>query len=112
MWVTFIGAWVTMMLGSLPQQDVFQRVTSAKSANIAIAGSLLGATIYFCFTFVPMFTAMVVVAFLLLSEPDFGAMMVIMSIAMGVLFLGGINLRIFSGLAVMVVGAIEVSNYM
>jgi len=57
MWVTFIGAWVTMMLGSLPQQDVFQRVTSAKSANIAIVGSLLGATIYFCFTFVPMFIA-------------------------------------------------------
>ncbi|MCW5576042.1 MAG: sodium:solute symporter family protein [Burkholderiales bacterium] len=57
MWLTFIGALFTMMLGSLPQQDVFQRVTSAKSANIAIWGSLLGAGIYFCFTFVPMFIA-------------------------------------------------------
>jgi SSS family transporter len=57
MWLTFIGAWVTMMLGSIPQQDVFQRVTSAKSAKIAIAGSVLGASIYFCFTFVPMFIA-------------------------------------------------------
>ncbi len=57
MWITFIGAWVTMMLGSIPQQDVFQRITSAKSAKIAIWGSLLGASIYFCFTFVPMFIA-------------------------------------------------------
>jgi len=51
--------------------------------------------------FLPMFVAMVLVAFLLLREPDFGALMVVMTIAMGILFLGGINLRIFSGLAVM-----------
>ena len=57
MWLTFLGAWITMMFGSLPQQDVFQRVTSAKSAKIAIYGSILGASIYFCFTFVPMFIA-------------------------------------------------------
>lgn len=57
MWITFLGAWITMMLGSVPQQDVFQRVTSAKSAKIAIGGSVLGAAIYFCFTFVPMFIA-------------------------------------------------------
>jgi Na+/proline symporter len=56
-WVTFLGAWLTMMLGSIPQQDVFQRVTSAKTSRIAITGSLLGASIYFCFTFVPMFIA-------------------------------------------------------
>ena len=56
-WITFLGAWITMMLGSIPQQDVFQRVTSAKSAKIALWGSVLGASIYFCFTFVPMFIA-------------------------------------------------------
>ncbi|MCX8018408.1 MAG: sodium:solute symporter family protein, partial [Rhodocyclaceae bacterium] len=56
-WVAFLGAWVTMMLGSIPQQDVFQRVTSAKSAQVALWGSVIGASIYFCFTFVPMFIA-------------------------------------------------------
>ncbi len=56
-WIAFLGAWVTMMLGSIPQQDVFQRVTSAKSATVALWGSVIGATIYFCFTFVPMFIA-------------------------------------------------------
>jgi SSS family transporter len=57
LWITFLGAWMTMMLGSIPQQDVFQRITSAKSAKVAIWGSVLGASIYFCFTFVPMFIA-------------------------------------------------------
>ncbi len=56
-WLAFLGAWMTMMLGSIPQQDVFQRVTSAKSAKIAIYGSILGGVLYFCFTFVPMFIA-------------------------------------------------------
>ena len=56
-WITFLGGWVTMMLGSVPQQDVFQRITSAKSAKIALWGSILGASVYFCFTFVPMFIA-------------------------------------------------------
>ena len=56
-WLAFLGAWITMMLGSIPQQDVFQRVTSAKSAKIAIWGSVLGGIIYFAFTFVPMFIA-------------------------------------------------------
>jgi len=56
-WLTFLGAWMTMMLGSIPQQDVFQRITSAKTSTIAIWGSILGGSIYFCFTFVPMFIA-------------------------------------------------------
>ncbi len=56
-WLSFLGAWITMMLGSIPQQDVFQRITSAKTAKIAIWGSVLGGSIYFCFTFVPMFIA-------------------------------------------------------
>jgi len=56
-WVPFIGAWITMMLGSIPQQDVFQRITSAKDERTAVRGSLLGGTRYFCFCFVPMFLA-------------------------------------------------------
>lgn len=56
-WLAFLGAWLTMMLGSIPQQDVFQRITSAKSAKIAVTASLLGGSIYFCFCFVPMYIA-------------------------------------------------------
>ncbi len=56
-WVPFIGAWMTMMLGSIPQQDVFQRITSAKSERVAMAGSILGGSLYFIFAFIPMFLA-------------------------------------------------------
>jgi SSS family transporter len=53
----FMAAWVTMMFGSMPQQDVFQRVQSAKSEKIAVWGSVLGGSLYFLFAFVPMFLA-------------------------------------------------------
>lgn len=56
-WIPFIGAWVTMMFGSIPQQDVFQRITSAKNEATAVRGSLLGGSLYFAFCFVPMFLA-------------------------------------------------------
>ena len=49
--------------------------------------------------FMPMAFAMAAVAALLLKEPDLGALMVIVAISMGILFLGGINGLIFSGLA-------------
>ena len=56
-WVPFIGALLTMMLGSIPQQDVFQRMTSAKDENTAVRGTILGGLLYFGFAFVPMFLA-------------------------------------------------------
>ncbi len=51
----FLGAAVTMMLGSIPQQDVFQRVTSARTVRIAVWGSVVGGVAYFFFAFVPIF---------------------------------------------------------
>jgi Na+/proline symporter len=56
-WIPFVGAWVTMMFGSIPQQDVFQRITSARDEGTAVRGSVLGGTLYFFFAFVPMFLA-------------------------------------------------------
>jgi solute:Na+ symporter, SSS family len=53
----FFTAWITMMLGSIPQQDVFQRVQSAKDENTAANSSILGGVLYFCFAFIPMFLA-------------------------------------------------------
>jgi SSS family solute:Na+ symporter len=55
--LAFIAAWVTMMFGSIPQQDVFQRVMSAKSENIAVTGAVLGGSLYFLFAFIPIFLA-------------------------------------------------------
>jgi SSS family solute:Na+ symporter len=51
----FIAAAVTMMFGSIPQQDVFQRVMSAKDAPTARTGAVIGGVSYILFAFVPMF---------------------------------------------------------
>lgn len=51
----FIGAGLTMMLGSIPQQDVFQRVMSAKDEKTARNGAVIGGVSYILFAFVPMF---------------------------------------------------------
>jgi len=56
-WLAFAAAWITMSIGSIPQQDVFQRVTSAKDEKTSIRGCLLGGAIYFAFAFVPIFIA-------------------------------------------------------
>ncbi|MBC7647666.1 MAG: putative lipid II flippase FtsW [Vitreoscilla sp.] len=51
----------------------------------------------------PMAIAIAVVGLLLLAEPDMGAFMVISVIAMGILFLGGVNARMFFVIALVVV---------
>jgi cell division protein FtsW len=58
--------------------------------------------------FMPMAGAMVAVGILLLKEPDFGAFVVIISIAIGILFLGGMRARLFAGLIVVLVAAFAV----
>lgn len=55
--LAFFGAGITMMLGSIPQQDVFQRVASSKNEQTARNASILGGVMYFLFAFVPMFLA-------------------------------------------------------
>jgi len=53
--VAFIAAGITMMFGSIPQQDVFQRVMSANSVQAATRGPVIGGACYILFAFVPMF---------------------------------------------------------
>src|SRR3954465_7010376 len=53
--------------------------------------------------FLPLFIVMLMVGGLLLREPDFGAFAVITAIAMGILFLGGVNWKPFAGLIVLLV---------
>ncbi|HSG92825.1 MAG TPA: putative lipid II flippase FtsW [Methylotenera sp.] len=53
--------------------------------------------------FMPMLFVMLLVGGLLLAEPDFGAFAVIAAISISILWLGGINGRIFGGLIVLLV---------
>jgi cell division protein FtsW len=58
--------------------------------------------------FLPMFGAMALVGILLLKEPDFGAFVVIIAIAMGILFLGGLKARMFAMLIVLLLIAFAI----
>lgn len=62
--------------------------------------------------FAPMALVMALVAFLTNLQPDLGATVVIVCIALGVLFLGGLNLRIFLVCAVVVVLAVIMAVWM
>jgi SSS family solute:Na+ symporter len=64
--VFFFAAAITMMLGSIPQQDVFQRVMSANNVKAATRGPVIGGVAYILFAFVPMF----LVASALLIMPE------------------------------------------
>ncbi|MBU3719878.1 MAG: sodium:solute symporter [Burkholderiaceae bacterium] len=53
----WVAALTTMALGSIPQQDVFQRVNSSKNQTVAVWGTTLGGISYFFFAAVPLFLA-------------------------------------------------------
>ncbi len=65
-WAFWISAGITMMIGSIPQQDVFQRVMAAKDEGTAMRGPIIGGTMYLLFAFVPMFIG--VAAFVIMPE--------------------------------------------
>ena len=68
-WFAFVTAFMILSIGSVPQQDIFQRVTSAKDERTAVRGTLIGGLLYFCFAFVPIFVAY---AALLIEPSMFG----------------------------------------
>ena len=70
-WLAFVTAFLTLAIGSIPQQDIFQRVTSAKDERTAVLGSLLGGGVYFCFVFVPIY----IVLAALLIDPALGRLL-------------------------------------
>jgi len=51
--------------------------------------------------FLPLFAVMTAIGGLLIVEPDFGAFVVIVAIGFGILFLGGLDWRLFAGLSVL-----------
>jgi SSS family solute:Na+ symporter len=71
-WLTYSAAWMTIGLGSIPQQDIFQRVMSAKSAKIASKASLAAGMMYLSIAMLPLVIALVAVRLYpsLLAEDD------------------------------------------
>lgn len=58
-WIVFATALMTMGFGSIPQQDIYQRAMSAKSATISVWASVLGGVLYFTVVMMPLFIAVI-----------------------------------------------------
>lgn len=53
--VTYIAAWITIGLGSIPQQDVFQRVMAAKTERASATAAVLAGFMYLSIGLLPLF---------------------------------------------------------
>lgn len=53
--LAWIAAWLTLWLGSIPQQDVYQRIMSAKSAKVAMWWSIIAWLLYLTIAMIPAF---------------------------------------------------------
>lgn len=56
-WLGFFGALITLGFGSIPQQDIYQRVLAANTANNARNGAIIGGICYFLFAMMPIYLA-------------------------------------------------------
>lgn len=57
-WLDYLAAWITIGLGSIPQQDVFQRVMAAKTEKISVKASYLASGMYLTIAMLPLFIAL------------------------------------------------------
>ena len=93
--------WISLFVANLQPSELMKLFAVLYAADYAIrkAGHMKS----FTKAFMPMLVVMLFIGALLLFEPDFGAFAVIIAIAMGILFLGGINGRQFGSLIVLLV---------
>src|SRR5690606_21342292 len=57
-WINYFGAWVILGLGSIPSQDIYQRVMSSKSEKVAVQSTYLAGGFYLTFGLLPLFIAL------------------------------------------------------
>jgi len=91
--------WLSLGLANLQPSELVKLFAVLYAADYTVRKTALMHS--FKRGLLPMLAVMLVVGWLLLREPDFGAFVVITAIAMAILFLGGMNGRWFAGLLVM-----------
>lgn len=69
-WLNYFGMWITIGLGSIPQQDVFQRVMASRSEKVAVSASFAAAALYLSVAFMPLVLALYARASLGDNLPD------------------------------------------
>ncbi|CAG7599283.1 putative lipid II flippase FtsW [Candidatus Vallotia tarda] len=94
--------WISLGITGIQPSEIMKLAVTIYAANYTVRKQEYMQQ--FIKGFLPMALSIGVVGAMLLLEPDVGAFVVIVAIAMGVLFLGGIGARLFSSLALIVIG--------
>ncbi len=90
--------WISLFVFNMQPSELMKLFAVLYAADYAVRKGAVRH--HFVQSFVPMFGVMALVGALLLLEPDMGAFVVICAIAMGMLWLGGFNLKIFGALSI------------
>ena len=90
--------WISLIIVNFQPSEFVKLVTIMYASDYVLRKSKQMKTIIK--GFLPMLGVIVFTGFLLLLEPDFGALAVITMVAMGILFLGGLSLKIFFSLII------------
>lgn len=90
--------WLSLFVINLQPSELMKLFAVLYAADYTIRKGKVGHL--FSKAFVPMFVVMVLIGALLLQEPDMGAFVVIISIALCTLWLGGFNIKVFAALLV------------
>lgn len=93
--------WISLGIANLQPSEFMKLIVVMYAADYTVRKAAL--MDHFTRGFMPMFLVMLLIGGLLLREPDFGAFAVIISIAMAILWLGGLNWRLFAGLIVLLI---------
>jgi cell division protein FtsW len=91
--------WISLFAVNLQPSELMKLIAVIYAADYAVRKGAVKD--HLLKPFLPMFGVMALVGALLLLEPDMGAFVVICAIAMGTLWLGGFNLKIFGGLVLL-----------
>ncbi|MGI4859903.1 MAG: putative lipid II flippase FtsW [Janthinobacterium lividum] len=94
--------WIPLGLLNMQPSEIMKLAVTIYAANYTVRKQEFMQS--FGRGFLPMAVAVGAVGALLLLEPDMGAFLVVAAIAMGVLFLGGVNGRLFGGLVLTAIG--------
>ena len=90
--------WLSLFVINLQPSELMKLFAVLYAADYTVRKGKVGHL--FTKAFLPMFAVMLLIGWLLLLEPDMGAIVVICTIALATLWLGGFNIRVFIGLIV------------
>jgi cell division protein FtsW len=90
--------WLSLFVVNLQPSELMKLFAVLYAADYTVRKGALKGHLYKAFW--PMLLVMALVGGLLLLEPDMGAFVVICAIALGTLWLGGFNIKVFAGLVV------------